>query len=218
MMTKINQYHELFHLIQTSGVFEDSKTFVDCRARCEPAELLARYNASSTQGGFSLRAFVEANYVLPEPPGVFQSDVLGGIDSHLSRLWSVLTLPANATPADSAPGYDSLIALPKPYIVPGGRFREIYYWDSYFTLLGLRAAGHWSLVRNMVENFAYLLGHLGYIPNGNRRYYLGRSQPPFFALMVDLLAEYDGDETYAKYLPNLKAEYSFWQKGAEIYL
>jgi neutral trehalase len=87
----------------------------------------------------------------------------------------------------------SLLPLPYPYIVPGGRFREIYYWDSYFTMLGLKESGEVGMIENMVKNFAYLIQTYGHIPNGNRTYYLGRSQPPFFTAMVNLLAEIKGD-------------------------
>ncbi|MGD9579768.1 MAG: trehalase family glycosidase [Vampirovibrionia bacterium] len=79
----------------------------------------------------------------------------------------------------------SLIPLPNAYIVPGGRFREIYYWDSYFTILGLELSGLDYLAKDMVENFLYLVKKFGFVPNGNRIYYLSRSQPPFLAMMVD---------------------------------
>ncbi|MEL4411540.1 trehalase family glycosidase, partial [Shewanella algae] len=74
----------------------------------------------------------------------------------------------------------------------GGRFREIYYWDSYFTMLGLLESGRIDLIEQMVKNFASLIDRFGFIPNGNRTYYLGRSQPPFFALMVSVLMDGKG--------------------------
>ena len=83
----------------------------------------------------------------------------------------------------------SLLPLPYPYIVPGGRFNEIYYWDSYFTQLGLQQSGRVDMIENMIKNFAHLIETVGYIPNGNRSYFIGRSQPPFFSLMVRLLAQ-----------------------------
>jgi alpha,alpha-trehalase len=104
--------------------------------------------------------------------------------------------------------------LPHRYVVPGGRFREIYYWDSYFTMLGLEQSGRHDLVVEMVKNFAYLIDRFGHVPNGNRTYYLSRSQPPFFASMVTLLAERDGEAVYRTYLPQLAREYEFWMDGA----
>ncbi|MBS1566918.1 MAG: trehalase, partial [Bacteroidetes bacterium] len=130
------------------------------------------------------------------------------LKQHISDLWEVL----KRLPSDDA---GTLISLPYPYIVPGGRFREVYYWDTYFTMLGLQVSGRTDIIRNMVDNFSYLLDHLGFIPNGNRTYYLGRSQPPFFSLMVALLAEQEGEQVFAQYRLPLQQEYAFWMEGSE---
>ena len=111
------------------------------------------------------------------------------------------------------PPYSSLIPLPKPYVVPGGRFREGYYWDTYFTMLGLQVSGREDLVDNMLDNFAHLIDTIGHIPNGNRTYYASRSQPPFFAYMVTLAAQAEGDKVYQKYLPALRKEHAYWMQG-----
>ena len=71
------------------------------------------------------------------------------------------------------------------------------------------------MIENMVNNFSYLIDEIGYIPNGNRTYFIGRSQPPFFSLMVRLLSEEKGEEVLIKYLPQLEKEYNFWMKGSE---
>src|SRR5690606_18888177 len=84
------------------------------------------------------------------------------------------------------------IPLPNAYVVPGGRFREVYYWDSYFTMLGLVAHARTDLVRSMLDNFAVLVRTVGHVPNGNRTYYLSRSQPPYLAAMVGLYAAATG--------------------------
>ena len=104
------------------------------------------------------------------------------IVTHIDGLWGELTRSTT-----SAPPYGSLLPLPHPYVVPGGRFREIYYWDSYFTMLGLQESGREDLVAAMVRNFAYLIDTYGHVPNGARTYYLSRSQPPLFFEMVGLL-------------------------------
>jgi len=70
-----------------------------------------------------------------------------------------------------------------------------------------------ALIRGLVENFAYLIDKYGFIPNGTRTYYLTRSQPPFFAMMVALLAKDDGNSVYIKYQPELIREYNFWMRG-----
>ncbi|MFV2797726.1 trehalase family glycosidase, partial [Escherichia coli] len=103
---------------------------------------------------------------------------------------------------------------PQSYIVPGGRFSETYYWDSYFTMLGLAESGREDLLKCMADNFAWMIENYGHIPNGNRTYYLSRSQPPVFALMVELFEE-DGVRGARRYLDHLKMEYAFWMDGAE---
>lgn len=82
-----------------------------------------------------------------------------------------------------------LLYLPNRYVVPGGRFNEMYGWDSYFIILGELADGHIDLARGTVENFFYEIDHYGSILNANRTYYLTRSQPPFLSSMVMVVYE-----------------------------
>jgi alpha,alpha-trehalase len=77
-------------------------------------------------------------------------------------------------------------------------------------MLGLKESGETVMIENMIKNFAYLIDTYGHIPNGNRSYYLSRSQPPFFSLMVDLLATIKGNNVYKTYLPQLEKEYNYW--------
>jgi alpha,alpha-trehalase len=77
-----------------------------------------------------------------------------------------------------------LLYLPYPYVVPGGRFNEMYGWDSYFTQVGLVRDGEMELAKNMADNFLYQIDHYGKILNANRTYYLSRSQPPFLTQMI----------------------------------
>ena len=115
--------------------------------------------------------------------------------------------------ATSVPAYSTLLPLPYSYVVPGGRFREVYYWDSYFTMLGLEQTGNHDLAVDMLADFAFEIDQYGHVPNGNRSYYLSRSQPPFFSLMVELIANTDGNSTYLKYLNALQTEYNYWMEG-----
>lgn len=206
-------YPGLFEAVQMGQVYPDGKTFVDMLPTAAPKVVLAAYQKEKSRPGFDLKAFTKRYFFLPAADtAVYRSNVQAGIRAHLDTLWTVLRRPAQ----QQAPAYSSLIPLPHPYVVPGGRFREVYYWDSYFTMLGLREAGRQDLVRNMVDNFAYLLNKLGFIPNGNRTYYLTRSQPPFFAQMVGLLAEGpDSAAVLARYQPALTREYAYWMAGAE---
>ncbi len=197
----------LFEAVQLQQVFPDGKTFVDCDPRSDTGTILAAYGAQKDQPGFNLRQFVLEHFELPVAPSDhYQSDVHRSVADNLEKLWPLLTRQP-----DQPRG--SLIPLPHPYIVPGGRFGEIYYWDSYFTMLGLAASGHTDMVENMTANFTYLIEQFGYIPNGNRSYFLGRSQPPFYALMVALLSSIKGAAVLSDHLPALEKEYAFWTRG-----
>ncbi|GAB3878187.1 alpha,alpha-trehalase TreA [Hymenobacter segetis] len=208
----------LFEAVQLGRIFPDNKTFVDAAPKQRPATILAAWRREKDQPGFNLKAFVESRFTMPTSTAVpFQSDLKAGLRHHLDTLWTVLARPAApaADATDSLAEFRSLVPLPKPYIVPGGRFREVYYWDSYFTMLGLAEAGKTQLMKDITDNFAYLLGRFGFIPNGNRTYYLTRSQPPFFADIVKLLAQDLGNGELLRYRPALETEYRYWMLGAE---
>ena len=204
-------FGELFHEVQMKKIFPDGKTFVDCIPKRKPSEIVNDFNRLKGEN-LNLRKFVEENFQLPENPADnYHSDASEDVVTHIKNLWRVLRREPDKYIEGS-----SLLPLPNPYIVPGGRFREIYYWDSYFTMLGLRESGETEMMENMVKNFAYLIDKYGHIPNGNRSYYLSRSQPPFFSLMVEMLAEVKGKSVYKQYLPALEKEYEYWMKtGAQ---
>jgi alpha,alpha-trehalase len=205
-------YGQLFKDVQMQRVFPDGKTFVDAIARDAPATIVQRYEEESRQPGFDLAAFVAQNFTAPRPEDSGYHSIAGqDVCSHIDSLWSVL-----ARKPDRADPRSSLLPLPYPYVVPGGRFDEIYYWDSYFTMLGLEESGRREMALNMVRNFVSLIARYGHVPNGNRTYYLSRSQPPFFAAMVEILAEEASDRgaIYAEFLGALSEEYAFWMAGA----
>ncbi|WP_220717028.1 alpha,alpha-trehalase [Enterobacter hormaechei] len=199
----------LFNEVQSAKLFPDQKTFADAVPKSDPLTILADYRMQHTQSGFDLRHFVEMNFILPKEGEKYVPPEGQSLREHIDDLWPVLTRTT-----DKANKWDSLLPLPKPYVVPGGRFREVYYWDSYFTMLGLAESGHWDKIGDMVDNFAYELDTWGHIPNGNRSYYLSRSQPPFFSLMVELLATHDSD-ALKKYRPQMEKEYAYWMEGAD---
>lgn len=200
----------LFNDVQTAKLFPDQKTFADAVPNSDPLMILADYRMQKNQSGFDLRHFVQVNFTLPKDGEKYVPPAGQSLREHIDGLWPVLT--RSTTDAEK---WDSLLPLPEPYVVPGGRFREIYYWDSYFTMLGLAESNHWDKVSDMVANFAYEIDSWGHIPNGNRTYYLSRSQPPFFAFMVELLAQHDGNDVLKKYLPQMLKEYSYWMEGVE---
>ncbi|MBU9606952.1 alpha,alpha-trehalase TreA [Burkholderia multivorans] len=200
-------YGDLFVAVQTAQLYPDQKTFVDATPDTDPATIMQLYQQQKSQPGFSLKAFVDQHFTPPAQGGVTPPPNQT-LREHIDWLWPQLT---RTTP--TAPPYSSLIPMPKPYVVPGGRFREGYYWDTYFTMLGLQVSGREDLVDDMLDNFAHLIDTVGHIPNGNRTYYASRSQPPFFAYMVTLAAQAEGDKVYQKYLPALRKEYAYWMQG-----
>ena len=200
----------LFNDVQSAKLFPDQKTFADAVPNSDPLMILADYRMQRNQRSFDLRHFVDVNFTLPKEGEKYVPPADQSLREHIDGLWPVLTRTT-----DTAAKWDSLLPLPKPYVVPGGRFREVYYWDSYFTMLGLAESGHWDKIEDMVDNFAYEIDTWGHIPNGNRTYYLSRSQPPFFSLMVELLATHDGDAALKKYLPQMEKEHAYWMEGVD---
>jgi alpha,alpha-trehalase len=200
----------LFEAVQLSDIFPDNKTFVDATAKRNPA-LMKDYIDQKDKSGFDLKIFVTNNFDMPVANnGAFKSDISLGIRKHIDTLWQVLYRKHNVIPH-----YSSLLPLPNDFIVPGGRFRETYYWDSYFTMLGLQESHKTRLIQNMIDNFAFMIDKYGFIPNGTRTYYLTRSQPPFFSMMIDLLAKDKSEKVLVKYQPQLLKEYAFWMRSAE---
>ncbi len=107
----------------------------------------------------------------------------------------------------------TLIGLPYPYIVPSPaeKFQEMYYWDTFFTCKGLILSGRAEIAKNCCDNMAYLIEKYGFIPNGSRTYYLNRSQPPYFSMMVRDVYEIYRDKEWLEDIYNtLKKEYEFW--------
>jgi alpha,alpha-trehalase len=213
--TLIEQFGELFSDVQTSCVLGDGKTFVDAVPRQDPRRILALYRSQRTAAGFSLGDFVARHFELPQRLQEDEATALGrpGVEEHIRSMWPRLARQASVR--ETARAGATLLELPHPYVVPGGRFDEIYYWDSYFTMLGLVDHGHAALAESMVRNFASLIDRYGHVPNGNRSYYLSRSQPPFFFKMVECLAPSDSGPLLARFLPQLKAEHRYWMRGAD---
>ncbi|MCH9613831.1 MAG: Periplasmic trehalase [Chlamydiia bacterium] len=173
----------LFEAVQKAEIFQDSKFFVDCIPKDDPEEIMSAFKDTD-----DLKAFIDEHFYVPWI-----------IDDYIEEMWHFLCRPMSTKSL-----YDTLLPLPHPHVVPGGRFREAYYWDSYFTCLGLKH--HPDKIKNMVDNFAYLIETYGHIPNGNRTYYLSRSQAPFFSHLITLV------DHPTPYLPVLEKEYAYWMQ------
>ncbi len=205
------EYGDLYRAVELGGIFPDSKTFPDLIPIAKPASVLADYEAQKGGSGFDLAAFVASHFSsVPVPPGPTVNPAAPGTHllDYVHGLWPILQQTNTTVPA-----YSTLQPLPYPYVVPGGRFREIYYWDSFFTALGLEQDGEHKLAQNLARDFAFEIDTYGLVPNGSRSYYLSRSQPPFFSFLVTLLAQTDGNATITHFLPELRKEYDHWMLG-----
>ncbi|KAK6617639.1 hypothetical protein RUM44_005227 [Polyplax serrata] len=115
------------------------------------------------------------------------------------------------------PEFYSIIYVPNPVIVPGGRFREFYYWDSYWIIKGLLLSEMYVTVKGMLENFLSIVERYGHIPNGGRVYYLMRSHPPLLIPMVNSYLEAKNDvEFLKKNLPIMEMEFSYWMTNHSV--
>ncbi len=200
----------LFADVQKNNLYKDSKTFVDLVPNGRSRAIKAEYELARNDPEFDLHEFIHRHFYEFAPHkdrDVFFADSNRPVREHIQALWDELE-------RRNRKNRGSLIALPHSYIVPGGRFSEQFYWDSYFIMLGLAADNRWGMIENMMKNYAYMIRRYGFIPTANRSYFLSRSQPPFYALMVQLLAQKRKKSlVYAEHLPYLLAEYRFWMKG-----
>ncbi|HMS93536.1 MAG TPA: alpha,alpha-trehalase TreF [Candidatus Saccharibacteria bacterium] len=198
---------QLFSDVQQRQVYSDGKTFVDLVPRRRMKQIQQEYLLERKDPNFSLHEFLNRHfYEFNIGKSSYTTKPDSTMRNHISDVWKVLE---RRNRVDRG----SLIALPHKYVVPGGRFSEQFYWDSYFIMLGLAADKKWGTIEGMMKNYAYMIRKFGFIPTANRTYFLSRSQPPFFSHMVKLLARHKGRRTIVEYLPYLVAEHKYWMKG-----
>ncbi|XP_035240156.1 trehalase [Anguilla anguilla] len=229
---------ELLRQVQMAKLFDDDKYFVDMKLKAAPDEVLSAFRnlTSGTPGGTPepsrIREFLAAFFEEPgteferwTPPDWHDrpqflskvSDVgLRSWAEKLHSLWKSLGRKIRADVRDR-PDLYSQIYSPNPVIVPGGRFRELYYWDSYWVINGLLLSEMRETASGMIRNFLDLVDRYGFVPNGGRVYYERRSQPPFLTLMVESYYRATGDrELLSAAMPILEREYSFWMQNRSV--
>ena len=215
----------ILHTIQNAHIFNDSKEFVDMPLKVTPEEVLKAFEELPNYGKKTLEAFVN-KYFLPAgsdlekvSPSDFQ-DVpqtlhlaLNGNKYYdwaldLNLIWKSLL----RQPKVEDPNRHTLLPWKNPVVIPGGRFRESYYWDTYWIILGLLKWDMKETAKGLVLNFLDSIRDNGFIPNGARIYYLTRSQPPFLAEMISELYAADAisKEFLLDSLPVLESEHHFW--------
>ena len=189
-----------------SNIFNDSKTFVDMPMRVDPEVISTAFNEYNGTTNQNLLDFVN-QYFAPAGSDIYSATpvdwqasppILDKIPAEhvyhdwaqdLNDLWKVLGRRLNESVAKHAERH-SFYPIPYPTIVPGGRFRESYYWDSYFIIQGLLVCDMHISALNIIRNLLNAVSMFGFVPNGGRVYYLDRSQPPLLSSMVMSLVEY----------------------------
>lgn len=207
-LTPAELFGPLFAAVQERGILTDGKTFVDAVPR-HPVEAIMADFARFEGGDAELLRFVKANFDLPPSVGpATGAGLTAPLRDHIRGMWPALARGPKAGAANS-----SALAVGHRHVVPGGRFREIYYWDSFFTMLGLVRDGETVLVNGIVDAMTDLIEDHGHVPNGARTYFLGRSQPPLFHMMVALLDDPRPDVA-ARRLAAMKREHGWWMDGS----
>lgn len=207
--TPAELYGPLLARVQERGILADGKTFVDAVPTRPIADIMADFERLPS-GDAALLQFVAANFKLPTRIAApVPAAPVEPLRDYIRSMWSNL-----ARDPQSASLNSSVLPVGHRHVVPGGRFREIYYWDSFFTMLGLVRDGELALATGIVDALTDLIEDHGHVPNGTRTYYLGRSQPPLFHMMVALLGDARPDIA-ARRLAAMKREYSWWMEGAD---
>ncbi|XP_041978627.1 uncharacterized protein LOC121732739 [Aricia agestis] len=227
---------ELLHRVQLARIFPDSKTFVDLkmlRSRNETLSDFAKlmHHTDHNPSPEQLRAFVreyfaDGNELEPWMPPDFDPDppflkeivdpVLREFARDVVAIWAKLGRRVSADVARHPDRY-SFLSVPNGFIIPGGRFKELYYWDSYWIIRGLLICDMRDTARGMIENLLHLVDKIGYVPNGSRVYYLGRSQPPLLAAMVSEYFEVTKDyEWLARAVETVERELTYWLERKRV--
>ncbi|XP_032681219.1 trehalase isoform X4 [Odontomachus brunneus] len=220
-----------------AGVYKDSKYFVDMKMRRPPNETLASFRAfmssvNNTPKKHQVEKFLNDTF---EPAGSefeewdpidwtaspaflrkIEDHDLRKFGSDLNNIWKMLGRKMKEEVQLHEELY-SIIYVPNPVIVPGGRFREFYYWDSYWIIKGLLLSEMHTTVKGMLNNFVSVVDKIGFIPNGGRVYYTMRSQPPMLIPMVDEYLKTTHDHAWLKQnLWLLEKEFDFWMTNRTV--
>ncbi|XP_045507569.1 trehalase-like isoform X2 [Colias croceus] len=221
----------LLDTVQMAGLYNDSKTFVDMKIKLSPNITMEHFHQMMNRTGSrptkaDILEFVNQNF---DPEGSEFEDwrptdwkdnpafldrikdpLLHQWASDLNKLWLELGRKMKDDVKLNQDLY-SIIYVDNPFIVPGGRFREFYYWDSYWIIKGLLLSEMRSTAKGMVSNFLDVVDRIGFIPNGGRIYYKMRSQPPLLIPMVKLIYDDSSDLEYLRmHIHTLDREFDYW--------
>ncbi|KIM20124.1 glycoside hydrolase family 37 protein [Serendipita vermifera MAFF 305830] len=226
---------KILQTINVASPYPDSKTIVDKPTNGTASSAIAAFDAFGNnvtygqvvdfledhfQGeGLELEATTLSNF--PASPAAFAripDPYVKGFTLAVHKIWNLLIRDTNESQICMGGECESsLIPLNHTFVVPGGRFREQYYWDSKFILDGLLKSELYSVANSTLHNFMDEIERFGFIPNGGRIYYLNRSQPPVFITMV--LSYYNQTQdaaTLSRALPIMEKELTWWQTNRSV--
>ncbi|KAJ3829344.1 trehalase [Lentinula raphanica] len=229
----------LLQTVNDASLWTDPKTFVDKPTSNSTANVLANFQqlGSGTITEGDVEQFVDTNFKgeglelealelsdFPENPSFLENvtdPLLKAWSQTVHGYWSQLIRSTNASalcPTGSSGTCEStLIALNHTFVIPGGRFREQYYWDSYWIIEGLLQSELYDIVNSTLQNFMDELETYGFIPNGGRIYYLNRSQPPLFIQMLSRYVTVTNDQSILeRALPLAEKELAWWQNNRTV--
>ncbi|KAK7529448.1 trehalose [Phyllosticta citribraziliensis] len=228
---------EILKAIQLAKPYDDSKTFVDQPTIRPLDDVIAAFDQlpKPVKNDSALRNFLDKNFgpaggeiaVVPPAQLTTEPAFLDSVREPEIRefvkkvidIWPDLTRSYVGAGSACDGCVSSFIPINRTFVVAGGRFREAYYWDSFWIIEGLlRTRGSFTQVaENIIENFLDLVEEFGFVPNGARVYYLNRSQPPLLTQMVKIYVDYTGNATILKRaLPILVKEYDFWKNNRSV--
>lgn len=228
--SKVYCQGSLLHTVQTARIFKDSKTFVDLKMIKSENDTLEDFDKLMNETNDNptreqLQSFVSQHFeegdelmnwtptdFNPNPPILdkIKDEKFKKFAKDLVNIWPTLARKMRDE-VSLNPDRNSLVYVPNGFIIPGGRFKEIYYWDSYWIIEGLILSGMTETAKGMIENFLHLVKKFGHIPNGSRVYYAERSQPPLLIAMVDKYVKVTKDINWLRdNLATLEEELSFW--------
>ncbi|KYM96555.1 Trehalase [Cyphomyrmex costatus] len=226
----------LLHTVQLAGIFNDSKTFVDLYQLHDPNITIENFNAlmkatNNSPNRTTVAAFVAENFAMQDeldnstlPDWKENPAILKSIKDlryrewakRLNYIWNTLARKINNDVMVN-PQRHSLIYVNNTFVIPGGRFKEFYYWDSYWIIEGLLLCDMHETVKGMIENFLSIVEKYGFVPNGGRVYYLSRSQPPLLIPMVAKYYDYTKDRKFLKKnIAILEKEFEYWRNEKTV--
>ncbi|KAI0322093.1 glycoside hydrolase family 37 protein [Amylostereum chailletii] len=222
--------------VNIAQLYADPKTFVDKPTNASAQAVLAAFqpinSTNATEG--AVLSFVDSNFrgegleleplaftdFDPSPP--FLQNVTDPLLRNWTQIvhgyWTQLVRGTNAsTLSDGVACESTLIPLNHTFVVPGGRFREQYYWDSYWILEGLIESQLFDVANATLQNFMDEIERFGFIPNGGRIYYLNRSQPPVFIWMLSNYITATNDSSIlTRALPLAERELAWWHTNRTL--